>query len=127
MSHLHPTRYGELAPEFELAELFGRALEITETAPLRTDGLGRAHHFAHHGLQALHPATRSPEAREEMRQRIEGTYSGPVGGAAPSGPTELQRLNAEVAKLEARKAERAAQARIDALKAELDDTPDDET
>lgn len=117
---LHPERFRELAPEFEIAECFLSALEVIERANPRTDGVSRAHHFAHHGLQCLHPATRDPEAREEMRARLDGTYQG-GGGPGPQGGGggELARLQAELAGLERQKAERETQAKIDALRGEL--------
>lgn len=104
MSHLHPERWRELEPEFIVAALLQEAHDTIEHAKERTEGLARAEYFVHHGLQALHPCTRDPEAREEFSQRKAGTFE--PGKNAPAAPqasdSELKAMAAKIRELEAK-------------------------
>lgn len=106
MSHLHPERWHELEPEFVVQALLEEARSTIEQAKVRTEGLGRVEYFVHHGLQALHPVTRDPEAREEFSQRKAGTYTGASSPAAKSESDELRALKAQLAELQKRLDER---------------------
>lgn len=64
MSHLHPSRWPGLEPEFDAADLLVRAEQAL--TGVSTHGAALARGYLQSALKSLHPATRNPEARKEF-------------------------------------------------------------